>query len=286
MYDGAKLVLTKDGNGNTQVRYTTQGPAPYSDVISQRQNNQTYYYMLDGIHNVYQVVDSLLAIRNTYDYDWFRYMTQRNEEIRNDYHVSLWTTLYLDYSLYQAEQLCYQALYGRNIQMPFNNARFTSLLYPEFVARDAVLSPTSMPPTGGERAYSYLDCSTIYEACRNEALGRSSFRWIDVGAGALCTGSGMLGLGVDACGKGFTEAERGQGYSPWLKYVQWGFRAVSAGLTIEGIGQLGEAYGCYRMQQVQLESCKTARDWCFAACDRAAERGVPIDDDNLRGLYY
>ncbi len=95
-----------------------------ADVISQRQNNQTYYYMLDGIHNVYQVLDSLLAIRNTYDYDWFRYMTQRNEEIRNDYHVSLWTTLYLDYSLYQAEQLCYQALYGRNIQMPFNNARF------------------------------------------------------------------------------------------------------------------------------------------------------------------
>ncbi len=29
LYDGAKLVCSKDGDGNTQVRYTTQGPAPY-----------------------------------------------------------------------------------------------------------------------------------------------------------------------------------------------------------------------------------------------------------------
>ncbi len=185
LYDGDKLVITKDGDGNTQVRYTTQGPAPYSDVISQRQNNQTYYYMLDGIHNVYQVVDSLLAIRNTYDYDWFRYMTQRNEEIRNDYHVSLWTTLYLDYSLYQAEQLCYQALYGRNIQMPFNNARFTSLLYPEFVARDAVLSPTPMRSAGigasaGAGALMYSDeCYVELIDCYRRLARDSGVSWLE-----------------------------------------------------------------------------------------------------------
>ena len=184
LYDGDKLVITKDGDGNTQVRYTTQGPAPYSDVISQRQNNQTYYYMLDGIHNVYQVLDSLLAIRNTYDYDWFRYMTQRNEEIRNDYHVSLWTTLYLDYSLYQAEQLCYQALYGRNIQMPFNNARFTSLLYPEFGARDAGLSltpmPTSLAPDHFRRT-STFGCFMAYNRCIDDVKSASCSLSRDIG---------------------------------------------------------------------------------------------------------
>jgi hypothetical protein len=67
VYDGAKVVLERDGDDETQVRYTHEGGS------------------LDGLASVKQIVDSSEAIENSYAYEAFGQPTVGQSDVANPY---------------------------------------------------------------------------------------------------------------------------------------------------------------------------------------------------------
>ena len=85
VYDGAKVVLEREGDDETQVRYTHEGGSLYSDLLSQRRDGASYDYLLDGLASVKQVVDSSQAVENSYCYEAFGQVTVGQSDVANPY---------------------------------------------------------------------------------------------------------------------------------------------------------------------------------------------------------
>ncbi len=84
-YDGAKVVLERDGDDETEVRYTHEGGSLYDDLLSQRRDGASYDYLLDGLASVKQIVDSSQAIENSYSYEAFGQATVGQSDVSNPY---------------------------------------------------------------------------------------------------------------------------------------------------------------------------------------------------------
>ena len=84
-YDGAKVVLERDGDDETEVRYTHEGGSLYDDLLSQRRDGASYEYLLDGLASVKQVVDSSQAVENSYSYEAFGQATVGQSDVANPY---------------------------------------------------------------------------------------------------------------------------------------------------------------------------------------------------------
>lgn len=64
LYDGAKIVLERDGSNNTLARYTHEGGSLTEELISMRRSGSSYYYLMDGLGSVRQVLDSSQATQD------------------------------------------------------------------------------------------------------------------------------------------------------------------------------------------------------------------------------
>ena len=85
IYDGAKVVLERDGDDETEARYTHEGGSLYDDLLSQRRDGASYDYLLDGLASVKQVVDSSEDVRNSYSYEAFGQATVGQSDVSNPY---------------------------------------------------------------------------------------------------------------------------------------------------------------------------------------------------------
>jgi RHS repeat-associated protein len=79
------VVLERDGDDETQVRYTHEGGSLYDDLLSQRRDGASYDYLLDGLASVKQIVDSSQAVENSYSYEAFGQATVGQSDVANPY---------------------------------------------------------------------------------------------------------------------------------------------------------------------------------------------------------
>ncbi len=78
-------MLERDGDDETEVRYTHEGGSLYDDLLSQRRDGASYDYLLDGLASVKQVVDSSQAIENSYSYEAFGQASIGQSDVANPY---------------------------------------------------------------------------------------------------------------------------------------------------------------------------------------------------------
>ncbi|MEW6025723.1 MAG: hypothetical protein AB1599_00305, partial [Planctomycetota bacterium] len=81
-YDGPTVVTDYDGSNNLIASYVT----PFLDqnllVIT---NSNTYYFMVDGLGSVRNLVSSAQSVVNTYDYSAFGESLSASEQVSNRY---------------------------------------------------------------------------------------------------------------------------------------------------------------------------------------------------------
>jgi len=86
LYDGSNIIAEYDSTNVLQANYLNG--IGIDKNISKVINNNTYYYLYDGLGSVRELIDSSQIIQNRYDYRAFGEIISETENVANDYKFS------------------------------------------------------------------------------------------------------------------------------------------------------------------------------------------------------
>ena len=182
LYDQSKVAIERDVSNNNLATYTHEGGGLFYDLISVERSNSDYWYLLDGLGSVTELVDSDEDTQNSYRYEAFGQIKSSSENVTNYYKYVGAFGVHHDsaLALYFMQARYYKAAIGRFITMdPFPGVPH---------------APTSLHPYlyVSNSPASKLDVTGLGEYCRVLISG---------GGGGLGVG-GFVGMLTLRCSSG------------------------------------------------------------------------------------